>query len=254
MLKSDCVEKQISSSIPSLEFFAILIYFVLHHFHFTKKVLVNYQTNNENIKEVLFPIVIIPSLKEITIWQHKSIKYHLFPFFGIYHECSVVQKAVEPICSFCNLHCYMEKSLRKLKASVPSIFLFWKCIIKSIFLLFFTVPFSPLLYIISPAHSPTFFPNSYLFVFIVFIVSHPQGFSFLQSCTPLLTFFTQCSFLKHRLKMHRFNWVHVMQFFQDQTDQTHYELSFLTSTEVYSLLDYIHFHALLSAQCSALQM
>lgn len=85
VLKSDCVEKQISSSIPSLESFAILIYFVLHHFHFTKKGLVNYQTNNENIKEILFPTVIIPSLKEITIWQHKSIKYHLFPFFGIYH-------------------------------------------------------------------------------------------------------------------------------------------------------------------------
>lgn len=120
---------------------------MLHHFHFTK-ILVGYQTNNENIKEVLSPLAITTSpLKEITIWPHKSIRYHLLPFFGIYHECSVVQKAVEPICSFCNLHCYMENSLRKLKASVPSTFLFWKCIIKSI-LLFFTVPFSPLLYII----------------------------------------------------------------------------------------------------------
>lgn len=82
----------------------------------------------------------------------------------------------------------------------------------------------PLYCTLSSSCSLTFFPNFYWFVFIV---SHTQGFSSLQSRTPLLTFFTPHSFLKHRFKC-----VHIM-FFQDQTDQTYYELSFLTSTGVY---------------------
>lgn len=43
VLKSDCVEKYIRSSILLLEFLSVPVWFVLHHFHFTEKVLVDYQ-------------------------------------------------------------------------------------------------------------------------------------------------------------------------------------------------------------------
>lgn len=110
----------------------------------------------------------------------------------------------------------------------------------------FTVLFSPLLYIILI----TFIQHSFqtpIDLSLAFLISKVSLYS-----SPVLYFshfsLQVNSFLKHRLKMHRFNWVLIM-FFQDQT---HYELSFFTSTEVYSLLDYIHFHASPSAQCSAL--